>query len=76
MEAVLHSHPDVTNVLIVGQARFQPAALIELKGRPSLSDKAKKEMLDSLTPYIDKANGAAPEFAKLQRDLIALTDPE
>ena len=53
METTLHSHPDVTNVLVVGQARFQPAALIELKGQPALSDKAKKEMLDSLTPYID-----------------------
>lgn len=76
METTLHSHPDVTNALVVGQARFQPAALIELKGNPSLSDKAKKEMLDSLTPYIDKANEAAPGFAKLQRDLIAFTTPE
>lgn len=76
MEAALQSHPDVAHILVVGQARFQPAALIQLRGQASLSDKAKKEMLDSLKPYIDKANDAAPGFAQLQPDLIAFTNAE
>ena len=75
MEAALQSHPDVAHILVVGQARFQPAALIQLRSEPSLSDKAKKEMLDSLKPYLDKANETAPGFAKLQPDLIAFTNP-
>lgn len=75
MEAALQSHPDVAHILVVGQARFQPAALIQLRSQPSLSDKAKKEMLDSLKPYIDKANEAAPGFARLQPELIAFTNP-
>ena len=76
MEATLHSHPDVNQVLVIGQARFQPAALIQLKGQPSLTDDAKKQIIESLTPYVDKANKAAPGFAKLQRDLIIFTHPE
>lgn len=75
MEAILHSHPEVAYVLVVGQARFQPAALIQLRGHPSLTAEAKKEMLDSLGQYIDKANEIAPAFAKLQRELITFTDP-
>ena len=73
MEEILQSHPDVTNVLVVGQARFQPAALIQLKGEPSLSEGEKKEKLESFKPYIEKANGAAPGFAKLIPELVTFT---
>ncbi|KAL8829644.1 MAG: hypothetical protein Q9191_001895, partial [Dirinaria sp. TL-2023a] len=73
MEATLQSHPDVAHILVVGQARFQPAALIQLRGQPSLSDKAKKEMLDSLKPYLDEANQAAPRFARLLPEWIGFT---
>ena len=76
METILHSYPDVANVLVTGQARFQTSALIEPRGKRSLSDKEKKEMIESLKPYIDQANDAAPGFAKLQPEYIAFTNPE
>lgn len=76
MEAMLHSHPEVSRALVVGQSRFQPAALIELDSDSSLSHKPKKEILESLAPYLDKANETAPGYAKLQRDHIAFTHPE
>ena len=74
MEATLRTHPDVKRVIVVGQARFEPAALIELQG--SASEKNEKDVLDSFTPYIIKVNESAPAYAKLQRDHIAFTKPE
>lgn len=74
MEATLRTHPDVSHVVVVGQARFEPAALIELKGSPS--EEAKKDLLDSFTPYLIKVNETAPAYAKLQRDHIAFIKPD
>ena len=74
MEATLRTHPSVRRAVVVGQARFEPAALIELKESPS--EEAKKDLLDSFTPYLIKVNEAAPAYAKLQRDHIAFTTPD
>ena len=74
MEATLRTHPDVSRVIVVGQARFEPAALIELHGSPS--EETKKNLLDSFTPYIIKVYETAPAYAKLQRDHIAFTSPD
>lgn len=74
MEATLRTHPDVNRVIVVGQARFEPAALIELKGSPS--EEAKKDLIDSLTPYLIKVNETAPAYAKLQRDHIIFIKPD
>ena len=73
MEGILNSYPDIRQVLVIGQARFQPAALIELEGEPPLSDEARKSFLDELAPYLNKANDAAPGYAKLQPEYIAFT---
>ena len=74
MEATLRTHPAVKRVIVVGQARFEPAALIELHESPS--EKDERDVLDSFTPYIIKANETAPAYAKLQRDHIAFTKPD
>ena len=74
MEATLRTHPDVSRVIVVGQARFEPAALIELYGSPS--EEEKKHLLEGLTPYLIKVNETAPAYAKLQRDHIAFTKPD
>ena len=74
MEATLRTHPGVSRVIVVGQARFEPAALIELHGTPS--EEGKKDLLDSFTPYLIKVNEAAPAYAKLQRDHIAFTSSD
>ena len=74
MEATLRTHPEVNRAIVVGQARFEPAALIELKVSPSEEDK--KDVLNSFTPYLIKVNETAPAYAKLQRDHIAFTKPD
>ena len=74
MEATLRTHPDVSRVIVVGQARFEPAALIELRKAPS--EEGMKDLLDSFTPYLIKVNETAPAYAKLQRDHITFTKPD
>lgn len=74
MEATLRTHPSVSRVIVVGQARFEPAALIELHRTPS--EEEKKDLLDSFTPYLIRVNETAPAYAKLQRDHITFTRPD
>ena len=73
MESTLLAHPAVKGAIVVGHARFQPAALIELKSNPPQSDHEKQELLDSFKPYVAKLNDSAPGFAKLRRDHVAFT---
>ena len=50
MESTIRSHPAVKGAIVVGHARFQPAALIELKGKPPQSGHENQELIDSLKP--------------------------
>ncbi len=76
MESTIRSHPAVKGAIVVGHARFQPAALIELTGKPPQSDHEKQVLLDSFKPYVAKLNDSAPGFAKLRRDHVAFTHPD
>ena len=75
-EGMLRSHPQVKGAVVVGHARFQPAALIELKGDPPKTEEAKQELLDSLKPYVANINDSAPGFAKLRRTHATFTQPD
>lgn len=75
-EGILRSHPEVKGAVVVGHARFQPAALIELKGDPPKTEEAKQELLDSFKPYVAKINDSAPGFAKLRRTHATFTQPD
>lgn len=75
-EATLRSHPNVDRVLVFGQARFEPGALIKLKDESALSDHMKEEVLGSLEPWLLEANKTAPGYAKLRADHIVFTTPK
>lgn len=76
MESVLRSHPDVKGALVLGQARFEPGALIELRhGYPQSSEK-REALRQSFQPYIDKANDGAPAYGKLRYDHVIFAKPE
>ena len=64
-EATLRSCPGVSGALVVGQGKFEAAALLELKRSVPDTEEARKEVLDSLSPYIAKANECAPTYARL-----------
>ena len=73
MEAALRTHPGVLGALVVGQGRFEAAALLELDGGVPDTEEARKEFLDGLPPYVTKANEKAPAYARLAIDHITFT---
>lgn len=76
MQSALLSHPEVKGALIVGQARFEPAALIELRHEELVSVEEREAFDRSFKPYIDKANENAPSYGKLLYDHIMFTKPD
>ncbi|KAL8937061.1 MAG: hypothetical protein Q9216_004610, partial [Gyalolechia sp. 2 TL-2023] len=76
MQRVLASHPEVKEALVVGQARFEPAALIELRHEELVSVEEREVFDRSFQPYIDKANKSAPSYGKLLYDHIMFTKPD
>ncbi len=73
MEATLRSCPGIYGALVVGQGRFEAAALLELKGSGPDADGARRQVLDRLSPYITKVNERAPAYAKLDLDHVFFT---
>ncbi|KAL8829920.1 MAG: hypothetical protein Q9170_005963 [Blastenia crenularia] len=76
MQGALLSHPEVKGALILGQARFEPAALIELRHEELVSVEEREAFDRSFQPYIDKANESAPSYGKLLYDHIMFTKPD
>ena len=74
MEQIIGSHPEVRSVLIVGQARFQTALLIE-PTKPDLSEESKGKLIESIWPVIEKANSEYPAHARLSSSLLLFTTP-
>ena len=67
----MSSHPEVSGVLIVGDRRFQPAAMIEPKSTISNPD----QFIDRLWPLIEKANMEAQGHGLLIRPLVTVIEP-
>ena len=73
MQSALLSHPEVKGALIVGQARFEAIALIELRNENTISV-GKREVFDkTFRAYIRKANENAPSYGKLGYDHVLFT---
>ena len=71
LEDVIRDSPDVREVLLIGRARFEVTALIEL--HKTAQDLPRSEVLKRMSPYIKKANDIAPKFARLSKDRIMFT---
>ncbi len=72
MEEVIASHPEVRSALVVGQARFQTALLIEPM-KPDLSEEHKGKLTESIWPVAEKANSEYPAHARLSKSLLLFT---
>ena len=76
MEETIREDPDIREVIIVGQGKFEPAALIQTKnGTPPDSEDEMEEFVKRLHPYIVEANKKAPAHAKLAEDHITFVSP-
>ncbi|KAL5314376.1 hypothetical protein ACEPPN_018802 [Leptodophora sp. 'Broadleaf-Isolate-01'] len=79
MESTLRAHHDIMGALVVGQARFSPAAIIELT--PEVA--AKLQTAEQKASYVEteiwkvvtEANKHAPAHGQLERDMIILSVP-
>lgn len=69
-ENIILSHPDVTGALIIGDGKFQPAALIEPKNGASLD-----VLMDLIWPLIEEANQQSQGFGRLMRSKVAIVGP-
>ena len=75
MEALIEAHPEIRSVLVVGQARFQTALLVEARD-PSLCSKPEKTFIDDLWPTVQKANSQCDTHSRISKELILFTKPE
>ena len=76
MEEELYGEKEVRDALVVGQGRFQPAVIFEMKATPPSSDDEKEQIIERLLPYIEKANNKAPAHGRITRDHITFAKPE
>lgn len=74
MEHLIGKHPDVTAVIVAGQARFQTALLVEVINPPATTSQ-RETLRQTLWPFIEEANRGCPAHGKLSRDLILFTHP-
>ncbi|KAK4498360.1 hypothetical protein PRZ48_011018 [Zasmidium cellare] len=72
-EKLLESHPLVKGALVVGQARFQTGLLIEPEWTLLPEDQDPTELLDSVWPFIEKANAASPAHGRVWRSRVAIS---
>ena len=73
-EQVLNEAYEVKRILIHGHGRFEIAALIELES--DAEQFTRSEILEKLSPYIQRANEKAPGHGRLSKDRIVFTKPE
>lgn len=75
MEGTVCTAPEVKGAVVVGQGRFQPALLLEPKTNPD-TDVEEAELIDSITPYLDRANESSIGHGRIRKDMIILTSPD
>ncbi|KAI3319915.1 acetyl-CoA synthetase-like protein [Xylariaceae sp. AK1471] len=76
IEACISSHPAVQSALVVGNRRFHPAVLLELRGAPPATKEGVESLLDKIyAEVVEKANAASPSHARIFRSNMMLTVP-
>ncbi len=75
MEAIIQGAPFLSGALIVGQGRFQAALVVEPK-EDTLPGKAHDKLVESIWPWVQKANVDGPAHAQIFKSKILVTSPE
>ena len=76
METNLKSSTAVKGAMVVGQGKFEPAALVDLVDSPPEDVGDHQEILKELEPGINEANKAAPAHGQLDPQHILFTDED
>jgi hypothetical protein len=77
MEAVISTNPLVGSALIVGQARFQAAALIEPASTQNTPESPTDvdKFIEEVWPAVEKANNSAPSHGRINRSHVRIVAP-
>ncbi|QSZ33879.1 hypothetical protein DSL72_005453 [Monilinia vaccinii-corymbosi] len=76
MELTINEHPDVRAAIVVGQARFQPALIIELNDSVEVTEGNKKDLIRSIQPFIDTANRGSPSHGQIKDGFVTFAKRE
>ena len=72
MEGIIGSHPEVESALVFGTGGFQSGVLLELKQSTS-SEEGSARLLNSIWPYIERANRSCPAHGQISKGLAIFT---
>ena len=75
MEAILMSNPYVDCAMVLGEGKFQPAALIEPKGEIPRDSASERDLLMKVLPTLELVNKHAPAHGQLDEYLLMFTSP-
>lgn len=73
---IANTHPLVTGALVVGQGRFAPGLLLEIRGLDASDPKQRSRLIEEIWPIVEQANRHAPGHGRLSKELIILTTPD
>ncbi|KAL9046301.1 MAG: hypothetical protein Q9214_000832 [Letrouitia sp. 1 TL-2023] len=72
MEGIIGGHPEVESALMFGTHRFQSGVLIEAK-KPITSHDEAARLLESLWPFIERANQSCPAHGRIMKGMVSFT---
>ncbi|KAI0846731.1 acetyl-CoA synthetase-like protein [Daldinia vernicosa] len=75
IEEIVVDHPGIKGALVVGSDHFQAGLLLEPMINPK-NDQEAEQLLDSVWPYVAKANSVTAAHGQIARQLITLASPD
>lgn len=75
IEGSVTAHPRVKGAVVVGQARFQPALLVE-PVQPLQSKEERQHFIDEIWPLVDEINAHSVAHGQVLKSFIRVTDPD
>ncbi|GFN14080.1 putative NRPS-like enzyme [Aspergillus tubingensis] len=76
LEKIVEGHPRVHRALLIGQARFDTALLIEPNWALEGETIDEKAFIESIWPTVERANEAVPKYGRIAKNKIRLSDPK
>lgn len=75
IERTVIGHPEIKGAVVVGSDRFQPGLIIEPDTHPK-DDQEAERLLDSVWPYVMRANKETVAHGQIGRESIILSNPD
>ena len=76
MEKIIEGHPLVSRALVVGQARFQSALLVEPNWALWKDNKPFKELVAQIWPVVQEANRVSPAYGRVVMNKIGVSSKD